>query len=269
MVPIYISFNPIRSIGIECVTYVKPGDMYRSVHAIKQAKAILFPEYWQVNSLVYALKKIIFPSICTYHLGHDKVEMTRSLQMLCPEYVLKTSIFSYENICFDALVEQFGLPFVCKCIRSSSGLGVFLIRSRNDYEAYAQMNPVVYAQEYVRMERDLRVVIVGQRVVSAYWRVGGTERFHNNVSRGGIICRTGVPADIVDKVLQIAQALGVNHAGFDIAVTSRGVYILEFNLYFGTRGIPLSSYELGRVINHYLSQTILEIREQQPGEAPL
>lgn len=223
MLPRYISFNPIRSIGIPCVTYVKPCDMGRSIHAVKQATAILFPEYRQGNSLVYALKKRIFPSVSTYHLGHDKVEMTRSLQMLCPEYVPQTGIYSNENIYFDALVERFGLPFVCKQIRSSSGLGVFLIRCRNDYECSAQMNPVVYAQEYVPMARDLRVVIIGERVVSAYWRVGGANHFHNNVSRGGMICRTDVPADILDKVLQIAQALEVNHAGFDVAVTSRGI----------------------------------------------
>jgi len=252
----YISFNPIRSIGIPCVAYIKPGNMVHSLNQLKQAVAVLFPEYWQINPLVYALKKIIFPSVSTYHLGHDKVEMTRSLQMLCPEYVLKTGIFFHENICFDELVEQFGLPYVCKNIRSSSGLGGFLIRSRNDYACYAQMNPVVYAQEYVPMERDLRGVVIGDRVVAAYWRVGGQDHFHNNVSRGGMICRGDVPENIVEKVLQIAQALEVNYAGFDVAVTSRGIYVLEFNLYFGTRGIPLSSHELGLRIDRYLSESI-------------
>ncbi|WP_321417980.1 hypothetical protein [uncultured Desulfobacter sp.] len=256
MTPRYISFNPIRSIGIPCVAYLKPQNMVHSIHAVKNAIAVLFPEYWQINPLVYALKKRIFPSVSTYHLGHDKVEMTRSLQMLCPENVLKTGIFSNENICFDELVAQFGLPFVCKQIRSSSGLGVFLIRSLNDYQCYAQMNPVIYAQEYVPMERDLRIVIVGERVVSAYWRVGGTDHFHNNVSRGGMICRTDIPTDIVERVLQVAQALEVNHAGFDVAVTSHGIYVLEFNLYFGTQGIPFSSYELGKIINHYLLETV-------------
>lgn len=233
--------------------------MVYSLYELKQAAAVLFPEYWQINPLVYALKKRIFPSVSTYHLGHDKVEMTRSLQMLCPEYVLKTGIFSGEHICFDALAEQFGLPFVCKQIRSSSGLGVFLIRSRDDYGCYARMNPVVYAQEYVPMERDLRVVIIGDKVVCAYWRVGSQGHFHNNVSRGGTICRDDVPADIVEKVRQIALVLDVNHAGFDVAVTSRGIYVLEFNLYFGTRGIPLSSCELGKLIGRYLSKTILEM----------
>jgi len=72
MMPRYISFNPIRSIGIPCVAYLKPGDMVHSIHAVKNAIAVLFPEYWQINPLVYALKKRIFPSVPTYHLGHDK-----------------------------------------------------------------------------------------------------------------------------------------------------------------------------------------------------
>jgi len=65
-----------------------------------------------------------------------------------------------------------------------------------------------------------------------------------------------VSENIVEKVLQIAQALEVNYAGFDVAVTSRGIYVLEFNLYFGTRGIPLSSHELGLRIDRYLSESI-------------
>jgi glutathione synthase/RimK-type ligase-like ATP-grasp enzyme len=68
-----------------------------------------------------------------------------------------------------------------------------------------------------------------------------------------------VPSDIVDKVLQIALALEVNYAGSDVAVTSRVIYVLEFNLYFGTRGIPFSSFELGKIIDRYLSETILEM----------
>jgi ribosomal protein S6--L-glutamate ligase len=46
--------------------------MVHSIHAVKNAIAVLFPEYWQINPLVYALKKRIFPSVPTYHLGHDK-----------------------------------------------------------------------------------------------------------------------------------------------------------------------------------------------------
>ncbi|WDP93246.1 MAG: ATP-grasp domain-containing protein [Desulfobacter sp.] len=232
--------------------------MFDCLHEIKQAEVVLFPEYWQVNSLVYALKKKIFPSIAAYHLGHDKVEMTRSFQALCPEHVLKTGIHRLENTGFDELADRFGMPFVCKEIHSSSGLGVFLIKSREDFNYYAKTNPTIYVQEYIPLERDLRIVVIGDRVVSAYWRVGGMDSFHNNISRGGKICRESVPKDIVDKVLTIAQGLGINYAGFDVALTDWGMFLLEFNLYFGTQGIPMNSFEIGQIIQHYLASESVE-----------
>lgn len=57
----YVTFNPIRSIGIPFTTYIKPGHMYRAVSEIVPARQILFPEYWQVNALIYALKKKYSP----------------------------------------------------------------------------------------------------------------------------------------------------------------------------------------------------------------
>ncbi|MFS8541302.1 MAG: hypothetical protein LOD89_04345, partial [Tissierellales bacterium] len=76
----FVTFNPFRTLGIPNVTYIKPENMFKEVERIKEADFILFPEYWQVNALVYGLKKNIFPSISTYHLGHNKVETTRVLQ---------------------------------------------------------------------------------------------------------------------------------------------------------------------------------------------
>jgi hypothetical protein len=44
-----------------------------------------------------------------------------------------------------------------------------------------------------------------------------------------------------------------------VACVLLGLGFCFSNLYFGTRGIPLSSYELGKLIDRYLSETILEM----------
>lgn len=248
----YISFNPFRSIGIPSVKHLKPENMYARLSDIQQAEYILFPEYWQVNALVYALKKKIFPSISSYHLGHDKVEMTRSLMAFCPVNVLDTGIYSSASIEFDVLADRFGVPFVCKEIRSSCGLGVFLIQSKEEFCNFARQNPVVYAQKYLEMDRDMRIVIIGNQVVAAYWKIRAPGSFHNNVARGGHIDRTNIPAQVVDVISGVALALDIDHAGFDVAISEEGIFLLEFNLFFGTKGILETSSLLGSLIHHYL-----------------
>ena len=87
-----ISFDPLRTLEIPGVVNVKPEDWRRRKSEIMAADALLFPEYWQVNALVYAWRRRIFPSINSYHLGHDKIEMTRAFEAVCPEHVPFTRI---------------------------------------------------------------------------------------------------------------------------------------------------------------------------------
>lgn len=250
----YVSFNPHRSIGIPAVRYIKPESMYRFVREIHAAQTILFPEYWQVNTLIYGLKKQVFPSPATYHLGHDKIEMTRAVMACFPEYIPKTEIRSSENAHFEDLADEFGLPFVCKEVRNSSGFGVFLIHTKEEFTVYKQDNSIVYVQEYIEIDRDLRVVVIGDGVVDAYWRIKETGCFHCNLARGAGLSRDNIPGHIIDEVMRIALFLKVDYAGFDVVPTSNGFKMFEFNLYFGTKGVRLTSVEMGRQIHRYIEQ---------------
>jgi ribosomal protein S6--L-glutamate ligase len=93
-------------------------------------------------------------------------------------------------------------------------------------------------QEYLPIDRDLRIVIVGDTILAAYWRNQSPYSFHNNVSRGGDIDDTSeVPQAALDLVLQVSQALGVDHAGFDVAMVGERPYLFELNRLFGNKGI--------------------------------
>lgn len=257
-----ITFTPLRSLGVRGARHIKPEDMFRRLPEIRAADLLLFPRSWQINSLVHALGKAIFPSPATYYLGRDKVEMTRGFMAACPQMVPRTGIFPADGANFDRLVEDFGLPFVGKEPASSCGLGVYRIESRLDFTDYARRTPVLYIQELLDIDRDLRVVIVGDRVVSAYWRVGEGSGFHNNLARGGRILRDDIPEFAVQKILEVARQLHIDYAGFDLALTPEGIYILEFNPWFGTGGLDCSLMELGAII-----QTWLETRYQgAPGK---
>lgn len=56
-----VSFDPLRTLHIKEAHYIKPEHFFKEKDKIKEADWILYPEYWQINSLIYGLKKNIFP----------------------------------------------------------------------------------------------------------------------------------------------------------------------------------------------------------------
>jgi ribosomal protein S6--L-glutamate ligase len=65
------------------------------------------------------------------------------------------------------------------------GRGVFLIRNDADLDAYTHDRHVAYIQQYLPIDRDIRVVVIGSRVIHAYWRIAGKGEFRTNVAIGG------------------------------------------------------------------------------------
>ena len=183
-----VSFDALRVLGYPNTAIIKPESVPCQLDAVLAADWLLFPEYWQVNGLVFGLHKAIFPSLPTYLIGHDKIEMTRAFELVAPLHTPFTLITANEPLHAERLWDQMTLPFVAKLPRSSMGEGVWLIESREDWRAYLQKTDVLYVQEWLPIDRDVRVVWVGDRVIAAYWRLQSADGFHNNVARGGAIC---------------------------------------------------------------------------------
>lgn len=249
----YVSFDPLRTINIPGVIPLKPEQWLTHQDVVRAADWLLFPEYWQVNTLVYGWKKNIFPSISSFHLGHDKVEMTRAFQAICPENTPATRILSHTDTAIEQILDGFSFPFVAKEARNSMGQGVFLINTRKDFLDYANSNSVLYVQEYLPILKDLRLVLVGDKVVAGYWRKAADGQFHNNVSRGGTVCFEGIPDGAVRLAEFFAQQTGINHAGFDVAEVDGHFYFLEFNIRFGTRALVDRGIDLSPSILSCLS----------------
>lgn len=248
----FVSFNIFRTLGFPHTTVLKPEHASAHRELLRQADRVLFPEYWQLNALVYGLGCRIFPSEASYRIGHDKVEMTRAFQMVAPEHTPWTLIEANEPEARERLWDIMPTPFVAKLPKSSMGDGVWLIESRQDWRAYCERTQVLYVQEYLPIDRDVRVVVIGERVLTAYWRTRSDRGFHNNVARGGRIDYAPVPAAATDLALRLARQLGVDHAGFDIALIGDHPYVLEFNRLFGNQGLGGDAV-LRNAILEYLS----------------
>ncbi|MFP4378932.1 MAG: RimK family alpha-L-glutamate ligase [Candidatus Sumerlaeia bacterium] len=261
----FVSFDPHRSSGIPDTRYIKPEMMYQERQLLQDADYILFPEYWQLNALCYGLKKPVFPNLPTFLMGHDKIEMTRAFWMVRPDATPETRILSNTPVHAEEILDTFYFPFVAKEVRNAQGYGVHLIQNFDDWEQYCGRNDVLYVQEYLPIKRDMRIVWIGDRIVTAYWREARKGCFHNNVSQGGVIRFGNIPQGALDLVEDVARRLEINHAGFDVADVDGFYYLLEFNPRFGLEGVLRQNIELGPIILDYI---IRSSRPKSPPKSP-
>ena len=122
-----VSFNAYRTLNFPNCRYVKPEKMQQEKAVIQAADGVLFPEYWQINALSFAMKKRIFPSLASYLIGHNKIEMTRCFESVVPDNVPTTLIEANSEHNAESVWQKMDLPFVAKIPRASMGMGVFLI----------------------------------------------------------------------------------------------------------------------------------------------
>jgi ribosomal protein S6--L-glutamate ligase len=93
-----------------------------------------------------------------------------------------------------------------------------------------------YIQEYLPIDRDMRIVVIGNRVAHAYWRIAPRDDYRTNVAVGGRIDLSPVPEAARKLALETAQACGWNDVGIDICRSGQHYYVLEANMKYGLEG---------------------------------
>ena len=147
--------------------------------------------------------------------------------------------------CKAELVErQVGFPCVIKVVTGSHGAGVYLCETPKQFEDLSELissldfkNSMI-VQEYVQASegRDLRVIVIGGRVIGAMLRQSTDGSFKANISRGG----QGMAFDVDDQMemlaIQVAKVLDLDIAGVDLLFHPDGYRICEANSSPGFKG---------------------------------
>lgn len=204
------------------------------VQWIRQAPTIYYPTAFYAD-LFDAVGKATFPSYHTYKCVQDKIKQSALLQLAGLPHP-PTRVF-YGRRQQSRIPDRFRFPFIAKEPRGSAmGRGVFLIHNQGDLDAYLHGRHIAYIQTYLPIDRDMRVVVIGQGVAHAYWRIAASGEFRTNVARGGRICLDPVPQAALDLALQAASVCGWNDVGIDICCHEGRYWILEANMKYGREG---------------------------------
>ncbi len=140
-----------------------------------------------------------------------------------------------------------GTPCVIKSTEGTHGYGVFLAKSDQQarqlvYQMLERnMRPLV--QEYIKEShgQDIRVLVVGGKVVASMKRKANGSEFRSNFHLGGSVQKIEINDEQKKIACLAASAMGLDLAGVDMLLSSRGPLILEVNSSPGLEGIETST----------------------------
>ncbi|MCO5221991.1 MAG: lysine biosynthesis protein LysX [Thermomicrobiales bacterium] len=162
-------------------------------------------------------------ALCSLALGSANVPTPRTL--------LAYSIESALEAC--ALL---GYPAVLKPVTGSWGRLLAKVNGPDQAKALLEQkvslgsyqHALFYVQEYQEKPgRDIRVFVVGDRVLAASYR--SADHWITNTARGASSSKCPITPQIEDIVLNACQAVGARLAGVDLIETYDGYTVLEVN----------------------------------------
>ncbi|MBW2450411.1 MAG: hypothetical protein JRE92_08310 [Deltaproteobacteria bacterium] len=235
----------------------KPGA--GDVSAIQEADAVILPQgcHESLYTLARNTCKHVFPNFDAkfkYKGKIGQIQLFQKTNAAHPKTEMHQNMNAF-SMHYGGSLEKpnFDFPFVFKFDWGGDGDNVYLIQSAENfskvlqtarkYESSGQKGFIL--QEYVPSNnRSLRVVVIGQTIVS-YWRIQrNKDYFLSNVAKGAMIDYDADPdlqKTAVESVKDFCSQTRINLAGFDILFSFHSKVktplFLEINYFFGRQGL--------------------------------
>jgi len=172
-----------------------------------------------------------------------------SIQLLARHNLgIPQTIFVKEREAVLPAIEKLGgAPVVIKLLEGTQGIGVILADTNKVAEAIIETlhstRQNVLIQKFVKESRgrDIRAIVVGNRVVAAMRRVAQGDEFRSNVHRGGRVEKVELDEQYERTAIRAAQITGLHVAGVDMLEGESGPVIMEVNSSPGLEGIERAS----------------------------
>jgi len=166
-----------------------------------------------------------------------------------------------------------GAPVVIKLLEGTQGIGVILAPDRQVAEAIIETlhntKQNVLIQEFIAESkgRDIRALVVGDRVVAAMRRTAQGDEFRSNVHRGGSVESVSLDPTYERTAVRAAQIMGLRVAGVDMLEGNAGPLVMEVNSSPGLEGIERATDldVAGAIIDHVANQVAfpeLDVRQR-------
>ncbi|HOY13262.1 MAG TPA: RimK family alpha-L-glutamate ligase [Saprospiraceae bacterium] len=155
----------------------------------------------------------------------------------------RTGVTNNQFTIRDVLNKVSTAPYVIKLLNGTQGLGVILSETFNNaesiMEAFMKTEDNVMVQRFVPESKgsDLRVFVVGDKIIAAMKRQAQPGEFRSNLHRGGYSFSVKLSSAEEEIALKTAKVMGVQIAGIDILQGNDGPMVIEVNVSPGLEGI--------------------------------
>ena len=201
---------------------------------IRNAKKIYYPSTFYAD-MFDAMGKPTFPGYHNYKCVQDKIKQTAMFELLEIPHP-RTRVY-YGKRQKKNITNDFAFPFVAKIPRGSAmGRGVYLIQNNSDLSDYLKITNTAYIQEFLPSDRDIRIVIIGEKIVHAYWRLAPENDFRCNIAVGGRVSLESIPSEALDLAVHTARSCRWDDVGIDICRHAGQYYVFEANMKYGKEG---------------------------------
>jgi ribosomal protein S6--L-glutamate ligase len=169
----------------------------------------------------------------------------RTFQLLARKGIpLPITAFGHSTESTDDIIKMVGgAPVIIKFLEGTQGLGVVLgethISAKSVIEAFREAHVHILVQEYFKETQatDIRVLVVGGKVIASMKRMGPEGDFRSNLHRGGTAQIEKITAKERSIAIKSAAIMGLNVCGVDMLRTHRGPVVMEINSSPGLEGI--------------------------------
>jgi ribosomal protein S6--L-glutamate ligase len=161
-----------------------------------------------------------------------------------------------------AIEQVGGAPVVIKLLEGTQGIGVILAPEVKVAEAIietlqsTQQNVLIQRFIAESRGRDIRALVVGDRVVAAMRRTAQGDEFRSNVHRGGTVQRVELTPEYEEAAVRSAQIMGLRVAGVDMLEADEGPLVMEVNSSPGLQGIEAATQldVAGAIVDYVANQ---------------
>lgn len=147
-------------------------------------------------------------------------------------------------------------PVIIKLLLGSHGRGVMKVNSNAEADSIMDtlktLGQMIYFQEYIETEgKDIRVFVIGGRVVAVMERKGRKDEFRSNITAGGRGKKININSKLKKLALDAAKAVGADIAGVDIILDGKP-RVLEVNINPGMRIARITGVNIPKLIAQYV-----------------
>lgn len=218
---------------IESVVYHWGNDKDRFIKEVKKKKIDVLignvpaTAYETFRQIARELPHVRFiPSLDTQFSNKSKENVTRfAWKYKLP--IPKTYIYYNRENAYKFL-ERCEYPKIIKKSYGPSNYGGYFVHKVDNQKEAVDLfkekkyHPM-YMQDFVPMEADIRVMLIGHKPVCAFWRRAPEGEWLTNTSQGGSMDYMDVPKSVLDLAVKVSKSAKAEYWACDVAYGRDGV----------------------------------------------